>query len=84
MLKTVPNIGDVTENGRVGSSKGPSLHRNIRKKRKEKSSKNCQNQFYQKTVKGLTRIMKTVSKVGKLCDIFICPFPTLLPVYGQS
>lgn len=38
-----------------------------------------------KTVKGLTQIMKKVRKGReKLCEIFICPLPTVLPAQGQS
>lgn len=43
MLKTVPNISDVTENDGVGSTKGSSLHKNINKNK----NKNHQNQFCQ-------------------------------------
>lgn len=45
MLKTVPNISDVTENDRVGSTKGSSLHKNINKNKNNNNNKHIRINF---------------------------------------
>lgn len=82
MLKTVPNISDVTENDRVGSTKGSSLHKNINKNKNNNNNKHIRINFV-RTLENSQKLNLNYEKSQTRQKSFVTSLSVLFPAFSQ-